>query len=133
MSYYKCKNITMNRKKNQIRITIADSSLRPLSFYTVSLGTETDDFDEKCRTLYEQLYTRNVQCYPSVKNGIFENAEQAWKSRLKQNYDLTQTDLWDLSYQADHEPDPKKKSDLKATVEQIKEECYQSWITALKI
>lgn len=133
MSYYKCKNITMNKKKNLIRITIADSSLRPLSFYTVTLGTENDDFDEKCRSLFEQLYTRNIQCYLSVKNGSFESAEQAWKAMLKQNYDLSQTELWELSYQADHESDPKKKADLQASVKQIKEECYQIWKSELEL
>lgn len=133
MSYYKCKNISMDRDKNMIRITIADSSLRPLSFTTVDFSDKEKGFDHNCRELFEQIYSRNIQCYPSIKNGLFEVADRAWKQMLKINYDLTQNDLWDLSYEATHESDPIKRSSLKEKVERIKTECYKVWKKALRL
>lgn len=133
MSYYKCKYISMNRGKNEIRVTIADSSLRPLSFTTVDLSDKEKDFDYNCRKLFEQIYSRNIQCYPSIKNGTFEVADRTWKQMLKKNYNLSQNDLWNLSYEAAHETDPIKRSSLMEKVEKIKTECYKAWKEILNL
>lgn len=123
MSYYKCKNISIDKKKNRIRITIADSSLRPLSFSTIDLGSENDCFETKCRCLFNNLFSANIQCYPSVKKGLFTRAQTYWLKFLETKYGMSLHDLWELQYEINR---GNGQDNIESFI-QIKAECYENW------
>ena len=131
MSHFKCKSISMNEKKNEITLTVADSSLRPLSFKEIALRADGSTYEEKCKELFEQLYSGNVQPYQSANRGIFYAAEIAWQSMLKTKYGYSLKDLWDFDYKARCETNQTLKQKLLLEVSQIKNECYECWIKSL--
>ena len=72
MSYYLCKRISLNEKKNTIKVCVADSSLRPVSYSTCELCKGDDyTFEEKLLHLFYDLKSGNIQIH-----AINENTEK---------------------------------------------------------
>lgn len=112
MSYYICKNISLFPKKNIIKAQIADSSLRPLTFYTFELFNNEYytnlTFEEKLYKLYVNFMEGNIHPYKSADKGLWHFAlldinneiklatnktlwehwgSDDWNTILKSNYD----------------------------------------------
>lgn len=117
--YYKCKNITLDEACNQITINIAANNLRPLCFEKTTLKGET--FEDKLQTLFDLIYSRELQIYKSVRNGTFERAwNYAWNEMQKEHPQIRYlSDLWDMD--ASHS----LRNSVK--VKEIKNKLYEDW------
>lgn len=94
MSYEKCKRITLDEKKNKIKICIASNNCRPLTYYTTELCCSEDEdyqdytFQDKLITLYENMESGCIQI-----STINENTEDFEYAMCKVNEYLRQNNI----------------------------------------
>lgn len=76
MSYYKCKNISVKSKSNQLFVTVASNNVRPITYYKNEYATNGKySLKEKLMYLMISMLDGNIQISQLNKNTIpFEYA-----------------------------------------------------------
>ena len=67
MSYYKVKRMSVNKKTGKATVCVADSSLRPLTYFTAEYAKDKD-LEEKLTCACEDLLNGNLQPTKSAKS-----------------------------------------------------------------
>lgn len=100
MSYELCKRITLNKKKNEIKVCIASNNLRPIEYHTCGLcegeSYKNYTFEDKLICLYEAMQTGCIQI--STINDNTENFEYAMckvREYFRQNNINSYEDLYE--------------------------------------
>lgn len=65
--FYKVKSVRFDKKNNQILVTAADSSLRPLHYLQDEYAKDITDFRAKCKSFWIDVITGCLQFIPSNK------------------------------------------------------------------
>ncbi len=72
MSYYVTRKITCNEKTGKLSVTAADSSVRPLTFFTSEYMKEETDFSRRVIRLIISIFEGNFQLYKNANDKFAE-------------------------------------------------------------
>lgn len=90
MSYEICRNISLNEKKNIIKVCVACNNVYPHTFETVSYGNDSMSFKHKLKLLLSDVDGGNIQPYSSVTRFMYA----FYKMKEKLNLDSYDSNLY---------------------------------------
>lgn len=101
MSYYKCKNISVKPKTNQIFITVASSNVRPITYYKSEYASNGKyNLEDKLMHLMISMLDYNIQISQLNKNTIpFEYAILKVREYYRKNDINSYGEKYDLRYE----------------------------------
>lgn len=94
MSYVKCKNISVNEKKNSIKICGADNNVHPLTYHTFELNFKNNEtFEEKMYEVFREISGGCLQ----LNNSLYKWNYAIIKTNEELNYGWSS-----LYYETEH-------------------------------
>lgn len=93
MSYYKLKSVGFQKSAGKIFVTVADSSLRPLTYFRVEYAQNVKNFAEKCKCFWVDVFNGNIRMTKSNRWYIPMNDAVAQMKRIANGEDIFSSDL----------------------------------------
>lgn len=126
MSYELCKRITLNKKKNEIKVCIASNNWRPIEYHTCGLcegeSYKNYTFEDKLISLYESIESGCIQI--STINDNTENFEYAM-CKVREYFRQNNIDSFEDLYKKRFEINKKMRFNYLGLKESTKTDKYE--------